>query len=179
MAPQVSGRPRRLLLLPSAHPAMILYLLCTALILRTYPTSHIFHFNTQLLLLFFFLSLSISCFFEFAAYFHEGPLSCLCEGLIKGRRWLRHFFFPLYFLFFSCSQQTDVCSWESLITLWTFRVSCDVKWLLLNLCKQVLWIHTQSTWRRRSWAQQRGTAHSLLKTVRQFISLLFWSMCSN
>ncbi|XP_036938467.1 receptor activity-modifying protein 1-like [Acanthopagrus latus] len=34
MAPQVSGRPQRLLLLPSAHPTMILYLLCTALILR-------------------------------------------------------------------------------------------------------------------------------------------------
>ncbi|XP_030255146.1 receptor activity-modifying protein 1 [Sparus aurata] len=34
MAPQVSGWPRRLLLLPSTLPAMILYLLCTALILR-------------------------------------------------------------------------------------------------------------------------------------------------
>lgn len=48
MAPQVSGWPRRLLLLPSTLPAMILYLLCTALILRTYPTSHIFHFNAQI-----------------------------------------------------------------------------------------------------------------------------------
>lgn len=85
---------------------------------------------------------------------------------------MRHFY---SFLFtFKSSQQTDVCSWESLITLWAFLVSCDLKWLLLNLCKQVLWIHTQSTWRGRSWAQQRGTRHSPRKTVRHFISLFFF-----
>lgn len=99
MAPQVSGWPRRLLLLPSTLPVMILYLLCTALILRTYPTSHIFHFNTQ-------ISLSISCFFEFAAYFHECPLSSLCQGLIRGRRWLRLFFIS-FVLLGAASKQTS------------------------------------------------------------------------